>query len=110
MFLHEVEPGQKVFIDANIFVYHFSQGSRFNRSCTDFLNRVEASEVRGMQIIDYILDLQIQTVDLVVSNSRTFIFTDATYLQICRNLGIRHIATADGNFEKNLFSFEIWKP
>ena len=48
MFLHEIEPGQKVFIDANIFVYHFSQGSRFNKSCTDFLYRVEASEVHGI--------------------------------------------------------------
>lgn len=74
---------------------------------SDYLLQLRNS---GMQIIDYILDLQIQTVDLAVSNSLTFIFTDATYLQICRNHGIRHIATADGNFEKNPFSFEIWKP
>lgn len=47
MYLHEIETDQRVFIDANIFVYHFSQTSRFNKSCTDFLSRVERSEVHG---------------------------------------------------------------
>lgn len=47
MYLHEIEQGQRVFIDANIFVYHFSQGSRFNKSCTDFLRRVEKTEIHG---------------------------------------------------------------
>ena len=48
MFLDEIEPGSKVFIDANIFVYHFSRGSSFNKSCTDFLFRVETSEIHGI--------------------------------------------------------------
>ncbi len=47
MYLHEIEIGSKVFIDANIFVYHFSKGSRFNKSCTEFLFRVETSEIHG---------------------------------------------------------------
>ena len=48
MFLHEIEIGQRVFIDANIFVYHFSKDSRFNKSCRDFLLRIENSEVYGV--------------------------------------------------------------
>ena len=48
MFLHEIEIGQRVFIDANIFVYHFSKDSRFNKSCRDFLLRIENSEVHGV--------------------------------------------------------------
>lgn len=48
MYLHEIEPGSKVFIDANIFVYHFSKSSRFNKSCTEFLFRVETSEIHGV--------------------------------------------------------------
>ncbi len=47
MYLHEIEIGSKVFIDANIFVYHFSKGSRFNKSFTEFLFRVETSEIHG---------------------------------------------------------------
>ncbi len=47
MFLHEIKAGSKVFIDANIFVYHFSKGSEFNKSCTDFLYRVETSQIHG---------------------------------------------------------------
>ena len=48
MFIHEIEIGQRVFIDANIFVYHFSKDSRFNKSCRDFLLRIENSEVHGV--------------------------------------------------------------
>ena len=48
MYLHEIEEGQRVFIDANIFVYHFSQGSRFNKSCTDFLQRIEKAGIHGI--------------------------------------------------------------
>lgn len=48
MFLHEIKHGQRVFIDANIFVYHFSHASRFSESCKDFLLRVETSELHGI--------------------------------------------------------------
>ncbi len=48
MHLHEIEAGSRVFIDANIFVYHFSSDSVFNKSCTDFLCRVETSQIHGI--------------------------------------------------------------
>jgi predicted nucleic acid-binding protein len=48
LYLHEIEQGSKIFIDANIFVYHFSKDSRFNNSCTEFLFRVENSEIHGI--------------------------------------------------------------
>jgi predicted nucleic acid-binding protein len=48
LYLHEIEPGSKIFVDANIFVYHFSKGSEYNKSCTDFLYRVENSKIHGI--------------------------------------------------------------
>lgn len=48
MYLHEIDHGSKVFIDANIFVYHFSKGSGFNKSCREFLSRIETSEIHGI--------------------------------------------------------------
>lgn len=48
MYLHEIETDSKAFIDANIFVYHFSEGSGFNKSCADFLYRIERSELHGI--------------------------------------------------------------
>ena len=48
MLFHELERDSLVFIDANIFVYHFSKGSRFNPSCTDFFYRVEKGELQGI--------------------------------------------------------------
>lgn len=56
MFLHEIETGSKVFIDANIFVYHFSKGSQFNKSCTDFLHRVETSQMHGFTSTGIIME------------------------------------------------------
>jgi len=56
LYLHEIEEGQRVFIDANIFVYHFSQGSRFNKSCTEFLCRVEKAEIHGITSTAIILE------------------------------------------------------
>lgn len=54
MYLHEIQKGSKVFIDANIFVYHFSKDSSFNKSCTEFLFRVETSEVHGITSISIV--------------------------------------------------------
>jgi len=44
MFLEEIPSGTSVFIDSNIFIYHFLD---ISQSCTDFLCRVEDEEVVG---------------------------------------------------------------
>lgn len=56
MYLQDIAPGQKVFIDANIFVYHFSKDSGFNKSCRDFLLKVESSEIHGFTSAAVILE------------------------------------------------------
>lgn len=56
MYLQDIAPGQRVFIDANIFVYHFSQNSGFNKSCRDFLLKVESSEIHGFTSAAVILE------------------------------------------------------
>jgi predicted nucleic acid-binding protein len=44
--LASVPPGRHLFIDANIFIYHFTQ-SPLTAACTAFLQRVEAGDLRG---------------------------------------------------------------
>ena len=39
--------GSRVFIDANIFIYHFAR-SPLTASCTAFLQRVEVGELEGI--------------------------------------------------------------
>jgi len=51
LFLTDLVKDSKIFIDANIFVYHFCKGSKFNLSCTEFLSRVEIGEVQGFTSI-----------------------------------------------------------
>jgi len=43
--LNEVQTGQTVFVDANIFIYHFTGRSRV---CMSFLERCENGKVRGI--------------------------------------------------------------
>jgi len=38
----------RVFIDANIFIYHFSADSRLNSACTGFLASVEQDRLIGI--------------------------------------------------------------
>ena len=43
----KISPGTPVFIDANIFIYHFIYESAESHSCTSFLKRVENGEIKG---------------------------------------------------------------
>jgi predicted nucleic acid-binding protein len=46
--LADLAEGTRVFIDANIFVYHVSADSRLNQACADFLRRVEQGLLAGV--------------------------------------------------------------
>ena len=39
--------GSSVFLDANVFVYHFSQHLHWGPPCTDLLERIERQEMRA---------------------------------------------------------------
>ena len=97
MFLHEIEAGSKVFIDANIFVYHFSKGSEFNKSCTEFLYRTETSQIHGftsVAILKNVVDSQ---------HNKTkygFLSNDALTLKIMEDIGITNIASNDSDFKR----------
>jgi predicted nucleic acid-binding protein len=54
--LSDLPEGARVFIDANIFIYHFSAASRFNSSCTNFLERVEFGAVHGVTSAAIVLE------------------------------------------------------
>ncbi|MFQ5949302.1 MAG: type II toxin-antitoxin system VapC family toxin [Nitrospiria bacterium] len=44
-------------MDANIFVYHFTANSRFNPSCTNFLERVEKGDLQGYTSVSIIQEV-----------------------------------------------------
>ena len=48
MFLSDIEEGTSIFIDANIFIYHFSKESRFNHACSNFLEYIETESITGV--------------------------------------------------------------
>ncbi|MEK6682484.1 MAG: type II toxin-antitoxin system VapC family toxin [Nitrospirota bacterium] len=47
MFLSEIADDSKVFIDSNIFIYHFSKFEKFANSCLEFFQRIESGRLRG---------------------------------------------------------------
>ena len=48
MLLSDLEDGSSIFVDANIFVYHFSEKSKFNPASTNFLERIEKRDIIGV--------------------------------------------------------------
>ena len=47
MRLQEIADDARVFVDSNIFIYHFSNFERFADSCLSFLQRVEDGKISG---------------------------------------------------------------
>jgi len=54
MKLEDIEPQSFVFIDANIFIYHFTGVSE---DCSDFLARCERGELNGVTSMNVILEV-----------------------------------------------------
>lgn len=54
MRLSEVESGSRVFIDSNIFIYHFTGASK---ECTDFLGRCEARDLHAVTSANVIVEV-----------------------------------------------------
>jgi len=50
----EIAPGQAVFVDANVFLYHLTGRSR---ACRDLLARCEAGEVQGLTGTHVVLEV-----------------------------------------------------
>ncbi|HEV8717007.1 MAG TPA: type II toxin-antitoxin system VapC family toxin [Candidatus Binatia bacterium] len=48
--LTALPPGSRIFIDANVFIYHFTQ-TPLTAACTAFLQRVEAGDLYGITSI-----------------------------------------------------------
>jgi len=57
MFLSDLEKGTSIFIDANIFIYHFSKESRFNQACSNFLEHIEAGLISGFTSISIVQEV-----------------------------------------------------
>lgn len=54
MSLSNIKRGSKVFIDANIFIYHFTGASK---ECSEFLKRCEQGELSGITSVSAILEV-----------------------------------------------------
>jgi len=57
MFLSDLEKGNSIFIDSNVFIYHFSKESRFNQACSNFLEYIEAGSMSGFTSISIVQEV-----------------------------------------------------
>lgn len=70
MVLSDLEDGSSVFIDANIFIYHFSKESKLNSDCSNFLERVEEGKINGFTSVAVIQEV---THRMMILEAVTFI-------------------------------------
>lgn len=54
MHLRDIESGSEIFIDANIFIYHFTGASN---ECSEFLGRCEQEDIYGVTSVNVILEV-----------------------------------------------------
>jgi predicted nucleic acid-binding protein len=57
MLLSDLEDGSSVFVDANIFIYHFSKGSKLNPASSKFLERIEEQKINGFTSVAIIQEV-----------------------------------------------------
>jgi hypothetical protein len=57
MILSDLEDGSSVFVDANIFIYHFSKGSKLNPASSKFLERIEEGRIKGFTSVAIIQEI-----------------------------------------------------
>ncbi len=43
----DLQSGEAVFVDANTFIYHFTNHPKFGAACTDLVERIELKEIQG---------------------------------------------------------------
>ena len=54
MKLTEIETGSRVFVDSNIFIYHFTGVSN---ECSDFLERCERGKIHATTTVSVVLEV-----------------------------------------------------
>jgi predicted nucleic acid-binding protein len=77
----DVPDGSDVFVDANIFVYHFSGPTEYTDSSTAFLQRIEEGKVSGST----------STLVLAETLHRLMIIEAASALRLEPKAAIRHL-------------------
>jgi len=114
MLLSDLEDGSSVFVDANIFIYHFSKGSKLNPACSNFLERIEGGKIHGFNSVTVIQEVahrmmiveaasilpEIKVKDLVMKRRYGLLSNDALTLQIMEDLKISNLASNDSDFER----------
>jgi predicted nucleic acid-binding protein len=57
MVLSDLEDGSSIFVDANIFVYHFTRESKANPASSDFLERIERGTIHGFTSVSIVQEV-----------------------------------------------------
>ena len=97
MFLSNLKDGVSIFIDANIFVYHFFKKSKFNPTSSNFLERAERGKIKGI------------TSTLVVQEAmhRMMIMEAATILPDLKTTNIVKYLKAHSDIVKKLITHQV---
>src|SRR6266851_5741901 len=95
--LDALQDESSVFIDANIFVYHFTAASA---SCRRLLARCAAGSIRGLTSLPVLLEVAQHDflTSLAVRRETGLLTLDALIVAVMRRLRLAHLASADHGF------------
>jgi len=111
MILADLRDGDRVFIDANILIYHF--GGR-SLECKAFLERCARHQEDVNKILQMNLTILHLTLDIVkgsaeVRKSEGLLTNDSFVVACMREQGLTKLATANGDFDQ-VGGIEVYKP
>jgi predicted nucleic acid-binding protein len=58
MIFTDLQAGEKVFLDANVLIYHFTNHPRYGPSCTALVDRVDQKEIEAFTSSDCLADVR----------------------------------------------------
>ncbi len=76
--LKEIDSGEVVFIDSNIFIYEFSSHEEFGPPCLEFLRRVEETDVLGVTSVNVLDEVLYKSMLIEISNIEDISISEAS--------------------------------
>ena len=105
MKLEDLPGGTPIFVDANIFIYHFSG---ISLECRAFLQRCESRPVEAFTGVYIVLEVMHRLM-MLEALQKGLMTNDSITVALMRKLSLTAIATADADFD-DISALRVYQP
>lgn len=100
MSLSDIESGETVFIDANIFIYEFSGHDDYGEPCLEFLERVEETDIVGVTSVGVLDEVVYKSMLIELSDTEDISISEASVELRDNPSKIEKLSTSVSNVEE----------